>query len=249
MTPRHVVVGVDGSPASLRALDMAAREAEHCGALLEIVHAVPALDQAGPVLESAVRRVMERHPGLPVTGTPVVGDPAKALVRRGRNAVLTVVGHRGHGGAAGLLLGSVSLRVAAGAHGPLLVVRGSRLPDERRPERRGVLLGADEATDAEAAVYAFREAERRGTALRIRQTGPTGPGRSRAGRRRDHDRRRGLLWATGRADVVVVPAHRRPGPFGPRLSPVVQTLLRRSHCPVVLVPVTAPVHRNLGTAA
>ncbi|MFE7276085.1 universal stress protein, partial [Streptomyces sp. NPDC057623] len=124
MTLHHVVVGVDGSLNAVRALDWASSEAVRRGAELRVVHAVPDLDEAGPVLASAAARVGERHPRLPVMTRAVTGSAVGALVREGDGAELTVVGTRGHGGVAGLLAGSVSLRLAAHAHGPLLVVRG-----------------------------------------------------------------------------------------------------------------------------
>jgi nucleotide-binding universal stress UspA family protein len=159
---QRVVVGVDGSIIAVRALDRAAEEAALRGATLEIVYAVPDLDEAGPVLASALSRVRDRYPGLTVSTAPVAGDAARALVSRSRNAALTVVGTRGLGGFAGLLLGSVSLRLAAHAHGPLLVVRG-----EPNPNPGVVLLGIESDADTDAAAYAFEEAARRGAPLRI----------------------------------------------------------------------------------
>ncbi|MFI6335741.1 universal stress protein [Streptomyces sp. NPDC050535] len=163
MTTRHVTVGVDGSLVAVRALDRACEEAVLRGAVLDIVYAVPDLDEAGPVLASAASRVRDRHPGLPVTAFAVEGGPVQALLRHGRDAELIVVGSRGLGSVAGLLFGSVSLRLAAHTHGPLLVVRG-----DRRPADRGeVLLGLESDTDADAAVFAFGEAARRGARLRV----------------------------------------------------------------------------------
>ncbi|MCW2873417.1 universal stress protein [Actinacidiphila oryziradicis] len=168
----RVVVGVDGSIISVRALDRAAEEAALRGAALEIVYAVPDLDEAEPVLASALSRVRDRYPGLTVTTAPVAADPAQALAFRSRDAALTVVGTRGRwgsprafsygGGFAGLLLGSVSVRLAAHTHGPLLVVRG-----EPATGPGGVLLGIESDADIDAAAYAFEEAARRGAPLRI----------------------------------------------------------------------------------
>ncbi|MER5826807.1 universal stress protein, partial [Streptomyces mirabilis] len=102
-----------------------------------------------------------RHPGLPVTASAFEGGPVQALAQHGRGAELTVVGTRGLGGVAGLLFGSVSLRLAARTRGPLLVVRGNH-----QSARRGeVLLGMESDADADAAAYAFAEAARRGVRL------------------------------------------------------------------------------------
>ncbi|MCI3279277.1 universal stress protein [Streptomyces cylindrosporus] len=163
MTSQHVAVGVDGSLISVRALDWAAQEAERRGAALRIVHAVSDLDEAGPVLASAVARTGARHPGLPVESAAVAGGAVEALAHESEDAVLTVVGNRGLGGVTGTLFGSVSLRLAAHTHGPLLVVRG----DHHCDKGREVVLGLESDTDADAAAYAFQEAERREAKLRV----------------------------------------------------------------------------------
>ncbi|MCX5554659.1 universal stress protein [Streptomyces sp. NBC_00038] len=184
MATRHVTVGVDGSLIAVRALDRAAEEAALRGTGLEIVYAVSDLDEAGPVLASAVSRVRKRHPGLSVTAVPVVGHPAQMLAALGRSAALTVVGTRGFGGVTGLLFGSVSMRLAAHTDCPLLVVRG-----DHRPSGHGeVLLAIESDADADAAAYAFAEAERRGARLWIlhtrtqRQPAPEAPTPVLAGR-------------------------------------------------------------------
>ncbi|MDX2530948.1 MULTISPECIES: universal stress protein [Streptomyces] len=163
MTLRHVAVGVDGSLVAVRALDWAAEQAAHRGTALRIVFAVGDRDEAGPVLASAAARVHERHPGLSVDTRAVEDGAVRALARESESAVLTVVGTRGFGGVTGLLAGSVSLRLAAHTHGPLLVVRGDHPCDNGRE----ALLGLESNADADAAAYAFQEAERRGTRLRV----------------------------------------------------------------------------------
>ncbi|AUH38877.1 universal stress protein [Streptomyces sp. CMB-StM0423] len=167
MSAERVVVGFDGSLPAVRALDLAAEEAVLRRAELEIVYALPDTDAAAPVLTAAQDRVRARHPELPTSALPEAGDPARALLRRGRSAALTVVGCREHGGVAGLLTGSVSRRVIARAHGPVLVARGGRRG--RRPAQGGgfVLLIAG-GGDVDAAVFAFAEAQRRGVELRVR---------------------------------------------------------------------------------
>ncbi|MFB6931797.1 universal stress protein [Streptomyces chartreusis] len=273
MTPHHVVVGVDGSLNAVRALDWASDEAARRGAALRVVHAVPDRDEAEPVLASAAARVRERHPDLSVEVKGMEGGTVRALLRESEGSELTVVGTRGLGGVAALLAGSVSLRLAAHVHGPLLVVRGDHACDGERT----VLLGLEDDSDADAASYAFGEAERRGARLRVvhsahRHMTPelpslipgTSPGRRRRAQNdlaedavprfdlaslRDehpevgvetHTVRRGaaraLLDDTRESAVVVIGAHRRTSRLGPQLGPVAHTLLRGSHCPVVLVP-------------
>lgn len=136
---RRIVVGVDGSPSSLAALNWAARYAEASGAVLEVVTSwqwpntfgAPLVVPAGydpdadarAVLEQALRAVRQTHPGLVIRPTVVQSHPAPALVEASRGADLLVVGSRGHGEFAGMLLGSVSEHCVANAHCPVLVLR------------------------------------------------------------------------------------------------------------------------------
>ncbi|MFJ8142345.1 universal stress protein [Streptomyces sp. NPDC096013] len=274
MTFHHVVVGVDGSLISVRALDWAADEAARRGVELRVVYAVPDTDKSGPVLASAVTRLTARHPELSVVTKGAVGGPVRTLVRESEGADLTVVGTRGMGGIAGLLFGSVSLRLAAQVRGPVLVVRGDHRCDDGGP----VLLGLEGDDDEDAALYAFQEAERRGVPLSVlhswthRHVTPElpsllpamSPGQeqlAQQGRAEDSVTRfslarlserhpvvrvenrtvrtgpaHALLEATRDCALVVVGAHHRTHRFGPRLGPVANTLLHRSHCPVAVVP-------------
>lgn len=176
----RVVVGVDGSEPSLRALDVAAEEAGRRGAELELIYAaawprrsaVPVTPSdeeriqldAAVVVDSAGERARERVPGLPVVGSVLTESlAADALVRATRTAAVTVVGTRGHGGFTGLLVGSVSLRVASHCQGPLLVVGGSG----RDGGRGTVLAGLHTEADEPAVRFGFEEAARRGSALRV----------------------------------------------------------------------------------
>lgn len=170
MTLQHVVVGVDGTLVAVRALDRAADEAARRDAELRVVYAVPDRDEAAPILASAVARVHARRPGLRVTTEVVQGNAVRALTDASEGAALTVVGTRGFGGVTGTLFGSVSLRLAAQVHGPLMVVRGDHLVDhaaEPFDAGRHVLLGLQGDSDADVAGYAFEEAERRGVWLHV----------------------------------------------------------------------------------
>lgn len=177
----HVVVGVDGSEQAGRALEQAVGEARRRGVPLEVVHglpwvrhlgtgpqyAAPSPGDARDLVESAAARAVRFVPGLEVLVSPVAEDAAALLVRRSRDAALTVIGTRGLGGFAGLMLGSVSLRVAAHAAGPLLVVRGDLPPEHNRLRHDTVLLGIADATDADAAAFAFEEAAARNAKLTV----------------------------------------------------------------------------------
>ena len=139
-TPR-VVVGVDGSSASLAALEWAAAYAELTGARVEAVSAwqwpsgygwplpLPeGFDPAGDalrLLDQSLGGVERDHPSIEVVPRVVEGHPAETLVETSQGADLLVVGSRGHGAFTGMLLGSVSGHCAAHAHCPVLVHRGA----------------------------------------------------------------------------------------------------------------------------
>lgn len=173
-----VVAGVDGSTGAGRALELAAQEAERRGTALHVVHAFPwlarahgwefappadALSAAERLVTDAVGGVRAGRSGLTVTGQVVVDDPAVVLVEASESAALVVVGARGLGPVEGPILGSVSQKVAAHAHGPVLVVR-KEAPTDGAP----VAVGADPSGDApEVLEYAFDEAARRGVGLLV----------------------------------------------------------------------------------
>ncbi len=136
-----IVVGIDGSAGSRAALRFAAEEAALRQTKLKVVSAwqVPSgvymqptyveldLDvlrqAAGDVAERQVVDVMgaERAKGVEVVMQE--GNAAQVLLAESREAEMLVVGSRGHGGFAGLLLGSVSQQCAAHASCPVVVVR------------------------------------------------------------------------------------------------------------------------------
>lgn len=172
-----VVVGVDGSGRARRAVDWAAGEAERRGAPLYAVFAVewPVMVEGMPpmseeellaparaAVEEELVRVRRDHPDLAASGTAVVGRPSVVLVTASERAGLVVVGARGLGRFTGAILGSVSQKVAAHAHGPVVVVREETPADLPGP----VVVGADPADPPlEALRYAFDEARRRGVGV------------------------------------------------------------------------------------
>lgn len=237
MSPPRVLVGIDGSVASFAALDVAAAEARLRTAGLDVVTCVDDPDEAGPVLRAAAARVARRHPGTSVTTVSAVGDPADVLAERGGAAALTVVGGRDISGIAGLLLHSVGRRPAARTPGPLLVVRGAHMPPASRRHRAGaLLLEVGGGADADAALFAFEEAELHGARLDVP--------RARTHRRAPLDV--ALVAATAEADMVVVGTHPWRGRIGPELDPFAVALLHHAHCPVAIVPAPAPVAQARG---
>ena len=142
-----IVVGVDGSDHSHRALIWAMRQAAAQHAPLTVlavrpepvrpatgiywgVHAYPedshnpdvARKAVGQIVEQARNEIGETAPQ--VTVNVVTGDPAEELIKASRDADIVVVGSRGSGGFASLLMGSVSSKVTHHAGCPVVVVRG-----------------------------------------------------------------------------------------------------------------------------
>lgn len=178
-----LVVGVDGSDPSFQAADWAADEALRHGLPLRLVYASRWQRYEGSALATglgrpdeqvfaenlvgtAAERVMRRTPDLKVVTDVLPEDTVDALLRESRHAFALVTGSRGRGDIAGLLLGSVSLAVAARAHCPVIVVRGDKAGLAGTHER--ITLGVGDADIDSAAVrFAFREAELRGCTLDV----------------------------------------------------------------------------------
>lgn len=178
MNPPETLVGIDGSPASRAALQWAVAHATRHSGRIAVVHAydwrhlgsrmalagefaAAAREQAQAVLDAALAEVREAAPQLTVRGEAVSGHAGPVLVAASARADLVVVGSRGHGGFASLLLGSVSQQVATHAAAPVVVVRG-------RPDIKGgpVVAGADGSASAHHALgVAFEQALARGCGL------------------------------------------------------------------------------------
>ncbi|MFC5724490.1 universal stress protein [Streptomyces gamaensis] len=135
----RIVVGVDASPPSKRALNWALRQARCTGAVVEAVlcwshpavfggsmtKADPVLDHAAEeALAQTVAEAVADDPKAEVRQSVVPGNAAEILLERARGADLLVLGHRGHGGFQGALLGSVGQHCVQHAPCPVVVVRG-----------------------------------------------------------------------------------------------------------------------------
>ena len=136
----RIVVGVDGSKPSLRALAVAFDEAVLTDASLDVVHAWEPRSASDPTLasdsswsayeadlehrvEAALAGRRAEHAEVKVDYEVVREEPVRALVERSRGAALTVVGSRGAGGFHGLHVGSTALRVMGRSQSPILFTR------------------------------------------------------------------------------------------------------------------------------
>jgi nucleotide-binding universal stress UspA family protein len=135
----RIVVGVDGSEQSKQALRWAARLAEVFGARIDVIGAwqIPAAtgwtvatndwnpqEDTEKLLVAVVDEVFGTQRPRDLLAVAREGNAAHVLIEASRKATLVVVGSRGHGGFAGLLLGAVSAHVAEHAHCPVVVVHG-----------------------------------------------------------------------------------------------------------------------------
>jgi nucleotide-binding universal stress UspA family protein len=178
---RRIVVGVDGSTASMRAARWAAAEAERRGDALDVVHAwmvpyplnppdyfvdpAPFEAQGAAVLDRAMKSLAAGGP-LGVDARPVLVReyPSKALLRVAAGAELLTVGSRGRGGFSGLLLGSVSQSCVHHAPCPVAVVpHGWSGTDHGR-----IVVGVDGSPPSYRALrWAVHEAVRRNARLDV----------------------------------------------------------------------------------
>ena len=137
----RVVVGVDGSAASLQAVLWAAHEAKLRNSKIEILHSwsmpfvidpmamMPMMfpteemvAEANKIVASAAATVASIDPKIEVITRVEQGSASQHLIDASKSADLLVVGSRGHGGFAGLLLGSVAQQVANHADCPVVIV-------------------------------------------------------------------------------------------------------------------------------
>jgi len=144
-----IIVGVDGSDHSRHALSWAMREAvKHQLPLTVMSIHPPAIrpvtgiywglrsypensfdpELARRAVQDFVDKVASETGEAPpkTTVNVLVGDAAEELIRASQDAEMLVVGSRGSGGFARLLLGSVSSQVTQHAHSPVVVIRGPR---------------------------------------------------------------------------------------------------------------------------
>jgi nucleotide-binding universal stress UspA family protein len=169
---QSVVVGIDGSKANHAALAWAADEAESLGLPLRLVHVVEgqlkrtsflsdsAIDEeVESILERAQRDVATYAGIVSVNPEVAIGVPATELVKASRDAVLLVLGRRGRGTFARLLLGSVSTAAASRSTVPTVVVPEGW--DREAHANEPIVVGVEDSTGPQAALrYAFETAAR-----------------------------------------------------------------------------------------
>lgn len=176
----NVVVGVDGSPSARTAVLWAAAEADRRGRRLHLVHAadtdrralfadaqtIQDVREAGrDLLTRTTLLVAERFPDLDVTRELGRQEPVSGLRAAAGARGTIVVGHRGLGGFATLMLGSVGLEVVARAEVPVIVVRGE--PPNPGEGPGSVTAAVRGVADLDWLLLAAAEAEARKAALRI----------------------------------------------------------------------------------
>jgi len=279
-----IVVGIDSSDNAARAAAWAAREADERGLALILVHAVDLPGGAGPAAEppgwANARRedgqklldrvqssLQEQFPGLSITAEVADFSAAKSLVVMSGHAQFVVTGTRGHGGFAGLLLGSVSLKVAAHAQCPVVIVRG----DEAGEVRNEIVLGVEPEQPEAPIRFAFATAARLGAKVRVVRTWEPDPmygGYYYADDTQSVEQRMAddvdallkpmrdefpgvevsvrlvsgntvpvLIEAARGARLLVVGAHRRRTPLSVGVGHVTHGLLSHSPTPVAVVPI------------
>jgi nucleotide-binding universal stress UspA family protein len=178
-----LVVGVDGSEPSLRAVDWAADEAALRGAPLRLVYAslweryegaALAGDLGKPseqvmaedIVRAAAQRARLRQTDVKISTSVLPEEPEYALVRESREACALVLGTRGRSGLVEMLLGSVSLTVASHADCPVIVLRGSHDNQVRAGTHGRVVVGIGARAAASAALrFAVQEAKLRNATL------------------------------------------------------------------------------------
>ncbi|SNY66075.1 universal stress protein [Paractinoplanes atraurantiacus] len=274
-----VVVGTDGTACGTAAVEWAAGEARRRGAVLRIVlaydwdlhdsrfaigseYADVARNLAETTVAAAHSRARALEPGIKIETDVLPGYAVPRLLEASTGAALLVVGSRGHGGFAGMLLGSVGRKMALQAPCPVVVVRGRNAP------AGPVVAGLDDS-DAMLAT-AFEAAAARETGLTVvRAVRPAVPlwlgvPAAAVPLPEDDDTERkqlaaqlapwiekyprvpvttvlshdsaaaALVTASARAQLVVVGSHGHNNVSGALLGSTGLQLLHHAHCPVLI---------------
>ena len=208
-------------------------------------------------LDATAERLAGRHGGLAVRTSVMAGTGGPVLVSESADAAMVVVGGRGIGGVAGLLAGSVAPYVASHAHCPVLVVRvGQSLV----PEGGTVIVGVDGSASSLAALrFACDWAQHRDAEVEAVTADPQASQTTlarleawvaRVGRDHPsvrirtslvHDAASHALLVASRSARLVVVGSRHRGEIASLVNGSVgHDLIRRSACPVMVVPAGSP---------
>ena len=269
----RILLGVEAGARS--AAGWAAAECRLRGGVVLMVHVPTARSEPWPgwfpasgltgwlLLDELAVDLHQRYPDVAVEQLLGHGDPAGTLTDLSALAELVVLGTTGGGSNLTSLIGSVSARVAAQAHCPVVIVPEQPVLPATRTTRTVVVGVADTAAGRAALDFAFDEAGRRGasvTAVRGRQPAAAEAPAEDSGRQAAeqldlllagwHRRHPGVaihpmllsthpaqavLQAARNAELVVIGAHHSDNPWSSRLGPVPQTVLHHTTCPIVLV--------------
>jgi nucleotide-binding universal stress UspA family protein len=270
-----VLAGYDGSPGSERALSWAAREARSRGIALTVCYAYApgfaalagetgvaglARQSGERVIADGLRRAKDLVGPGEIRPLLINGQPTAVLCERSHDAAVMVVGSRGRGGMAGMLLGSVSWQVAAHAHCPVVVVRG-HWRSAGDYAAGPIVVGSDGSPASDAALgFGFEEAALRGAPLLAVCALADAPGclggdlkqqedveRAITRHEKEHPEvrvqrqvvqggaRAALLAAAHDAQLLVVGSRGRGGIKGMQLGSVSHAVLHHAPCPVAVV--------------
>jgi nucleotide-binding universal stress UspA family protein len=270
-----IVAGYDGSPGSDQALRWAVKEARAHGCTLTVClawapHYLAVLDDPAVyalaqnrgehMLAAGVSYARSALGAESVVPLLAHGSPAQVLCEQSASAQMVVLGARGHGGIAGLALGSVPWQVAGHAQGPAVIVR-ARWRRANQPQGP-VVAGTDGSARSENVIrFAFREAElRRVPVLAVCALADAPATLGQASRiEADFDRvltrhekeypelsvlrqvsagspRTALLEAAAGAQLLVIGSRGRGGLDDMSLGSVAHALLHHAPCPVAVVP-------------
>ncbi|MEU4428979.1 universal stress protein [Actinoplanes sp. NPDC024001] len=242
-----VVVGVNASAASRRAVEAGAREAAARGCGLDLVHAFNWEDSEEPpasLLQRALAEARAVAPEVRAESHCLEGSPADVLLRRSRSAALTVIGDGDLSAHTCLPREALAVQVAARAAGTVLVMRSA--PAAPGPVVAGV---NDAAADRHTLEFAVDSAAGRKADLVVIQAWESDrPDPSVA--ELAEARHAQIRVIQGRPDVVLLDAARDAAlvvvgarcrhPYSGLLGWVAQTMLHHSPAPVALVRGTHP---------
>ena len=192
------------------------------------------------------------------------GTAADTLIDLSALAELVILGTTGLGGNLMSMIGSVSSRVAAQAHCPVVIVPGQPAARSARVAEPTIVVGVADTPAGELALrFAFDEARRRRSSVtavqawdaadeptelerrlqtRLSAVQAEYPGITATASLHRGDPAEAVLRAARNAELVVLGAHHSDNRWSSRLGPVPQTVLHHTDCPVVLV--GTPQHRT-----